>query len=231
MNKSYNVTSKKLSSTTLIWLIPITLLFILFLRYNIQKTGHFLSNPLNLFCSCVRAMRRRKGRLLMLGKLSVCPRVRLLVKTFGFTRSQYQWSQRFLVLTFHKLTPQPGESWRPIVSLNDFPAVHFQVSPVSQDSQAEVVVAGAGTQLMIELMKLGRRLNNNHTLPGGLETSAANRLIGEVVQSRRRPLLGPSPGWKRPLALSHLRHYAKQALTFSPLPPLFHCNIFWHTSG
>ena len=26
------------------------------------------------------------------------------------------------------------------------------------------------------------------------EISAANRLIGEVVQSRRRPLLGPSPG-------------------------------------
>ena len=37
--------------------------------------------------------------------------------------------------------------------------------------------------------------------------SAANRLIGEVVQSRRRPLLGPFPGWKRLLALSHLRHY------------------------
>ena len=34
-----------------------------------------------------------------------------------------------------------------------------------------------------------------------------------VVQSRRRPLLGPSPGWKRLLALSHLRHYAKLALT------------------
>ena len=27
-----------------------------------------------------------------------------------------------------------------------------------------------------------------------VHTSAANRLIGEVVQSRRRPLLGPSPG-------------------------------------
>ena len=27
-----------------------------------------------------------------------------------------------------------------------------------------------------------------------VDTSAANRLIGEVVQSRRRPLLGPSPG-------------------------------------
>ena len=38
-------------------------------------------------------------------------------------------------------------------------------------------------------------------------TSTANRLIGEIVQSRRRPLLGPSPGWKRLLALSHLRHY------------------------
>ena len=40
-----------------------------------------------------------------------------------------------------------------------------------------------------------------------LRSSAANRLIGEVVRSRRRPLLGPSPGWKRLLALSHLRHY------------------------
>ena len=28
----------------------------------------------------------------------------------------------------------------------------------------------------------------------GLQDSAANRLIGEVVQSRRRRLLGPSPG-------------------------------------
>ena len=28
-----------------------------------------------------------------------------------------------------------------------------------------------------------------------------------VVQSQRRPLLGPSPGWKRLLPLSHLRHY------------------------
>ena len=33
------------------------------------------------------------------------------------------------------------------------------------------------------------------------------RLIGEVIQSCRRPLLGPSRGWKRLLPLSHLRHY------------------------
>ena len=30
--------------------------------------------------------------------------------------------------------------------------------------------------------------------PADSRISAANRLIGEVVQSRRRPLLGPSPG-------------------------------------
>ena len=38
------------------------------------------------------------------------------------------------------------------------------------------------------------------------QTSAANRLIGEVVQSRRRPLLGPSLGWKWLLQLFHVRH-------------------------
>ena len=42
-----------------------------------------------------------------------------------------------------------------------------------------------------------------------LLTSAANRLIGEVIQSQRRPLLEPSPGGKRLLGLSNLRHYAK----------------------
>ena len=34
-----------------------------------------------------------------------------------------------------------------------------------------------------------------HRVSGGsVWCSAANRLIGEVVQSRRRPLQGPSPG-------------------------------------
>ena len=36
---------------------------------------------------------------------------------------------------------------------------------------------------------------------------ALELLIGEVVQSRRRPLLGPSPGWKGLLVLLHLRQY------------------------
>ena len=39
-----------------------------------------------------------------------------------------------------------------------------------------------------------------------ISTSAVKRSIGEVVQSRRRPLLRPSPGWKSLRALSHLRH-------------------------
>ena len=33
------------------------------------------------------------------------------------------------------------------------------------------------------------------------------RRLLEVLQSRRRHLLGPSPGWKHLLALPHLRHY------------------------
>ena len=45
-----------------------------------------------------------------------------------------------------------------------------------------------------------------------LETKVIQR-FPNISQSRRRPLLGPSPGWKRPLELSHLRHYAKHALT------------------
>ena len=38
-------------------------------------------------------------------------------------------------------------------------------------------------------------LDREHlTLAADIQISAANRLVGEVVQSRRRPLLGPSPG-------------------------------------
>ena len=40
--------------------------------------------------------------------------------------------------------------------------------------------------------------------------SAASRLIGEVVQSRRRPLLGPTSAFT---FKTLLRHYAKRALT------------------
>ena len=36
--------------------------------------------------------------------------------------------------------------------------------------------------------------DGEHVWKKELQDSAANRLIGEVVQSRRRPLLGPSPG-------------------------------------
>ena len=39
-----------------------------------------------------------------------------------------------------------------------------------------------------------------------LQTKVISRLL-QISQSQRRPLLGPSPGSKRLLPLSHLRHY------------------------
>ena len=52
-----------------------------------------------------------------------------------------------------------------------------------------------------------RQLNLRSCHQAITPAQCCKRLIGEVVQSRRRPLLGPSPGWKCLLALSHLRHY------------------------
>ena len=59
-----------------------------------------------------------------------------------------------------------------------------------------------------------------HQGPGGqgehsqksVENSAANRLIGEVVQSRKRPLQRPSPGRNCLLLLSYLRINLEKAL-------------------
>ena len=42
---------------------------------------------------------------------------------------------------------------------------------------------------------------------GGWCRKSIHRFHNRFLQSRRRPPLGPSPGWKRLLALSHLRHY------------------------
>ena len=45
----------------------------------------------------------------------------------------------------------------------------------------------------------------------GLELQTrAIRSFAKISHSRRRPLLGPSPGCNGILVLSHLRHYAKQ---------------------
>ena len=41
----------------------------------------------------------------------------------------------------------------------------------------------------------------------GRASNEGSRSLCEVLQSRRRPLLGPSPGWKWLLPLSHWRHY------------------------
>ena len=50
--------------------------------------------------------------------------------------------------------------------------------------EADIIV-GPGNKFVAEAKR---------QLFGRVSFSAANRLIGEVVQSRRRPLLGPSPG-------------------------------------
>ena len=51
----------------------------------------------------------------------------------------------------------------------------------------------------------------NKVLDGGRWADADKQLVLQTIhwfsQSCRRPLLGPSPGGKRLLALSHLRHY------------------------
>ena len=47
-------------------------------------------------------------------------------------------------------------------------------------------------------------LNTRISIVPGSPHYCCTRLFGEVVQSRRRPLLGPSPSWKWLLLLSHL---------------------------
>ena len=67
--------------------------------------------------------------------------------------------------------------------------------------ERRLVARGSGDQVKLWELHVAAML-----VVIGVTTSAANWLIGEVVQSRRGPLLGPSPGWKHLLALSHLRH-------------------------
>ena len=64
--------------------------------------------------------------------------------------------------------------------------------PVLVTAQPQLLLAnGPGTALPLLLLA---RLLAAVRLAAPCRISAANRLIGEFVQSRRRPLLGPSPG-------------------------------------
>ena len=51
-----------------------------------------------------------------------------------------------------------------------------------------------GMQLLLCYDNEGVYVNTYGKVSAGVTISAANRLIGEVVQSWRSPLLGPSPG-------------------------------------
>ena len=57
-----------------------------------------------------------------------------------------------------------------------------------------IVKTGCGTDGALHSTILGSGPSREVTSHGKYNASAANQLIGEVVQSRRRPLLGPSPG-------------------------------------
>ena len=63
-----------------------------------------------------------------------------------------------------------------------------------QNSLSELFVScRSQVFVMFSIVSLQRASVSTVKVGGEVETSAA-RLIGEVVQSRRRPLLGPSPG-------------------------------------
>ena len=76
-----------------------------------------------------------------------------------------------------RLTDLPAEITEHIVSMLPSLAL-YSLPTLSPD-----LATSAAREMAIRHQKVTRD-----------KTSAANRLIGEVVQSRRRPLLGPSPG-------------------------------------
>ena len=55
-------------------------------------------------------------------------------------------------------------------------------------------VLGAAVVVTVGALPLLRRVIVTLPRPAPITGSGVNRLICEVVQSRRRPLLGPSPG-------------------------------------
>ena len=66
--------------------------------------------------------------------------------------------------------------------------------PVDPGNRHHVVTVVLVDTMAVTLSVAGRGGSDNQTTHTMSFNSAANRLIGEVVQSRRRPLLGPSPG-------------------------------------
>ena len=80
--------------------------------------------------------------------------------------------------------PQPAS---PVVSCS-----HLADENAGVVGEVGHVVHGLGAG--VEVAAAGQAVHRLQHRIGGVSNSAANRLIGEVVQSRRRPLLGPSPG-------------------------------------
>ena len=76
---------------------------------------------------------------------------------------------------------------------DDYPGVW--VGELPGEAAAGAVSQGGGVVVQQQLRAAGRHRGQREVLGGyNFEISAANRLVGEVVKSRRRPILGPSPG-------------------------------------
>ena len=75
------------------------------------------------------------------------------------------------------------------------PAEHLGLVRVAPAYGGVAPVAGAGQRAVgVQHAPLAARLGVAGPQQPALHNIRIRRLIGEVVQSRRRPLLGPSPG-------------------------------------
>ena len=113
------------------------------------------------------------------------------------------WIVKVIVIFFRwskKLHPEPFWGWGPVIIMISVVMILLPPSP-RYGKYGKLKIASLPCSNIIWTLTMNAPI----LIP--VSSSAANRLIGEVVQSRRRPRLGPSPGWKRLLPLSHLRHY------------------------
>ena len=85
--------------------------------------------------------------------------------------------------------------------------------PIVAETKGEIVtVGGIGVdmghcQWLTDGLKVGPKVGARSEVWADYSCKTIHRFHNWFSQSRRRPLLGPSPGWKL------LRHYAKRALT------------------
>ena len=112
------------------------------------------------------------------------------------------WSEEMLFISFYLNTPPPAR---------------LCFASALWDSAAAAIMRWSSRRRVIcRIISRHEPVHaSNSTLDSHLSANCLTAPYRVVLQkvpskgswSRRRPLLGPSPGWKRLLPLSHLRHY------------------------